>query len=67
MIYKGNILGNEEWMEYVLTSFENPMTIFVPTELSMAEYKNYMTVALQTIDNYKRQLIETNDPKALRL
>jgi hypothetical protein len=37
-------------MEYVLSTPHNPLIIFLPTELSMNEYKNYMTVALSSID-----------------
>ena len=54
IIYKGGVLDDKEWMEYVLTSSHNPMTVFIPTELSIDEYKNYMTVCLQAIDVYKR-------------
>ena len=42
-------------MECIFTSPEQPLIVFVPTEFTMNEYKNYMTVALSSIDQYKRQ------------
>ena len=50
-----HILGEDDEMEYCITTPENPLIVFLPTELSMNEYKNYMTVALQSIDMYKRK------------
>lgn len=53
-------------MEYCLTTPQHPLIIFLPTELTMNEYKNFMTVALSSIDQYKRQGIE-NQRDALEL
>ena len=49
------ILPDDEEMEYIITTPEHPLIIFIPTELTMNEYKNYMTVALTSIDAYKRK------------
>lgn len=58
LLYNNQILGDDDEMEYCLTTYEKPLLVFIPTELSMNEYKNYMTVALQSIDSYKRQHLE---------
>lgn len=49
------IMNDDDEMEYCISTPENPLIVFLPTELTMNEYKNYMTVALQSIDMYKRQ------------
>jgi len=40
------ILSDDDEMEYLFTSPEQPLVVFVPRELTMNEYKSYMTVAL---------------------
>jgi hypothetical protein len=50
IICNEKILSDEDEMECIFTSPEQPLIVFVPTELTMNEYKNYMTVALSSID-----------------
>lgn len=52
-------------MEYCISTPQQPLIIFIPTELTMTEYKNYMTVALSSIDQYKRQGMVGRDPALL--
>ena len=40
------IMNDDDEMEYCISTPENPLIVFLPTELTMNEYKNYMTVAL---------------------
>lgn len=49
------MLDESDEMEYIFSSPDQPLVIFVPTELAMVEYRNLMTVALSCIDQYKRQ------------
>jgi hypothetical protein len=56
IIHQGKILDNEDEVEYLFSSPEQPIVIFVPTELALVEYKNLMTVALRAIDTYKREM-----------
>ena len=57
VVHQGRVLANEEELESIFTSPEQPLIIFVPTELAMVEYKNLMTVCLRDIDRYKRNQI----------
>lgn len=50
IISNEKILADEDEMECIFTSPEQPLIVFVPTEFTMNEYKNYMTVALSSID-----------------
>lgn len=54
LIFNKKLMNDNDEMEYCLSTPANPLVIFLPTELTMNEYKNYMTVALSAIDQYKR-------------
>lgn len=58
VIYNKQILAETDPIDQCISTFENPLVIFVPTDLTMQEYKNFMTVSLSSIDAYKRQGLE---------
>ena len=53
VLYKGNILDNDDEMEYCFTHSTNPLIVYVPTDLTNEEFKEYTKLAISNLESYK--------------
>lgn len=55
VLHSNCVLDNDDDLEYCLTTRENPLIIYVPTELTSTEYKQYTSQAMNNLENYPMQ------------
>ncbi|CDW88787.1 UNKNOWN [Stylonychia lemnae] len=53
IIHNGLILDNEDELEYCLTTYYNPLIIYVPSDFNQEQYRMFTKIAIDNLENYK--------------
>ena len=54
ILHRDSVLDNDDDIEYCQTSFNNPLVIYVPSDLTQDEYRVYTKVASDNLESNKQ-------------
>ena len=64
VLHNGQILDNDDEIEYCFTQSTNPLIVYVPTDLTPEEFRDYSKIAISNLESFKHcggtQMAEMN-------
>jgi hypothetical protein len=62
VLFNGQILDNDDEIEYFFTQQANPLIVYVPTDLSNDEFRDYTKITISNLESYKQSqgLVNSN-------
>jgi len=53
VLHNGQLLDNDDEIEYCFTQQSNPLIIYVPTDLTQEEFRDYTKIAISNLESFK--------------
>ena len=60
MLFNGQLLENDDEIEYFFTQQNNPLIVYVPTDLSNDEFRDYTKITISMLESYKQSQGQVN-------
>lgn len=60
VLFNGQLLENDDEIEYFFTQQNNPLIVYVPTDLSNDEFRDYTKITISMLESYKQSQGQIN-------